>query len=121
MEGLKEPGDAIPYHEAAYIGGAESVRGFAAQRFAGDSALFGSVELRLEVTRFFVLVPGRGGVFGLLDTGRVWLDGEESDRWHTGWGGGVWVAPLIRENTFSLAVATSDEDTRIYFAYGFNF
>lgn len=119
--GKKLWGDLIPYYEAAYIGGNANVRGFAVQRFAGDASLFGSLELRLELTRFFILLPGQGGLFGLVDSGRVWFDGEDSKKWHTGYGGGIWIAPLVRANTFSFAIAKSDEDTRMYFVYGFNF
>jgi hypothetical protein len=54
-----------PYHEAAYIGGANTLRGFPKQRFAGDASAFGSAELRIPVTRVYILVPGQLGVFAL--------------------------------------------------------
>jgi hypothetical protein len=57
--GKKVWGD-FPYFDAAYIGGAGTVRGLSAQRFAGDASLFGSLEVRLEIGRFFLLVPGQG-------------------------------------------------------------
>src|SRR5204862_214290 len=69
-----------PYYEAAYIGGDSTVRGFVEHRFAGDAAVFGNVELRLSLARFFVLVPGRLGIFGLGDAGRVYVSGQTSDR-----------------------------------------
>ena len=31
---------------------------------------------------------------GFADVGRVWLEGEESDTWHTGVGGGLWISFL---------------------------
>jgi len=54
-----------PFYEAAYVGGATTVRGFVEHRFSGDAALYGNVELRLSVAKFFFLVPGELGVFGL--------------------------------------------------------
>jgi hypothetical protein len=37
----------------------------------------------------------------------VYLEGETSDKWHTGYGGGIWLAFLSRSYTFSASVATS--------------
>ena len=108
-----------PLHEAAYVGGATTVRGFAEHRFAGDAALYGSAELRLSVAKFFVLVPGELGVFGLGDAGRVYLSGETSDRWHAAVGGGVWFSFLSPTNTVSVAAAHSSEGTRVYVRAGF--
>ena len=108
-----------PLHEAAYVGGATTVRGFADHRFIGDAAVFGNVELRLAVAKFFFLVPTDVGVFGLGDAGRVYLAGETSDRWHGAAGGGLWLSFLHRTNTLSGAVAHSIEGTRVYVRAGF--
>ncbi len=110
-----------PFHEAAYVGGAGTVRGFREHRFAGDAALHGNVELRLFLTKFSVLVPGELGVFGLADAGRVYLSGETSDRWHPSAGGGLWLAFINRANTLSVAAARSLEGTRVYVRAGFAF
>src|SRR2546429_4452849 len=112
---------AYPFHEAAYIGGAATVRGFSEHRFAGDAAVYGNAELRLRLARIFVLLPEELGVFGLADAGRVYLAGETSDRWHAAVGGGVWVAFLSRTNTLSVAAAHSVEGTRAYVRAGFGF
>jgi hypothetical protein len=110
-----------PLHEAAYVGGATTVRGFAEHRFAGDAALYGNVELRLAIARFFFLVPGELGFFGLGDAGRVYYSGETSDRWHAAAGGGLSVAFLSQANTVSVAGAHSVEGTRVYVRAGFAF
>ena len=110
-----------PFHEAAYIGGATTVRGFSEHRYAGDAAVYGNAELRLACLRFFALLPEELGVFGLADVGRVYLAGETSDRWHAGVGGGVWLAFLSRTNTLSVAAARSVEGTRAYVRAGFAF
>ena len=112
---------AYPFHEAAYIGGAATVRGFSEHRFAGDGSVNGNAELRLRLARLFMLVPEELGVFGLADAGRVYLAGETSDRWHAAVGGGVWVAFLSRTNTLSVAAARSVEGTRLYVRAGFAF
>lgn len=112
---------SYPFYEAAYIGGATTVRGFVEHRFAGDAALYGNAELRLSVAKFYLLVPGQLGVFGLGDAGRVYLSGETSDRWHAAAGGGVWLSFLSPANTLSVAAAHSVEGTRLYVKAGLAF
>lgn len=118
--GKKLWGD-FPFHEAAFVGGPETVRGLRRQRYAGDAAVFGNAELRLLLARPTILVPTDFGVFGLADAGRVYVNGESSDKWHTGVGGGVWLSFYKPANTFSLAVATSEGRTRVYFQGGLSF
>jgi hypothetical protein len=110
-----------PFHEAAFVGGYDTVRGFSQQRFAGDAAAYGSAELRFALGRYMLVLPGEYGVFALADTGRVWVDEEHSDAWHTGVGGGVWFAYLDRKNTVTIAGARSSEGTGFYFRAGFSF
>lgn len=110
-----------PFQEAAFLGGAETLRGLRPQRYAGDASAFGSAELRLRFGRVRLLLPSEVGVFGLADAGRVFTEGETSNRWHTGVGAGLWVAVLKPENTVSLAFARSEGATRLYFRAGFGF
>lgn len=110
-----------PYYDAAYLSGAENLRGFAEQRFAGDAAVFGNAELRLFLTRYRILLPGEFGIFGLADVGRVFLEAESSSRWHAGGGGGIWFAFVDRAATLSLALAQSREQRGFYMRMGFPF
>lgn len=119
--GGKKVWGTYPFHEAAYVGGGATVRGFSEQRFAGDAALFGNAEVRLFLANFYAFVPGEIGLVGLADAGRVFLDGQASDRWHPGVGGGLWFSFLSRANTLTLAVARSVERTGVYIGAGFNF
>jgi hypothetical protein len=63
----------------------------------------------------------RLGLFGLVDTGRVWLEGEDSSTWHTSYGGGLLLQPLATPVTVHATVATGDEGTRFRFGSGFSF
>jgi len=110
-----------PLHEAAYVGGSSTVRGFPEHRFAGDAAAYGNAELRLSIAKFFLLLPNELGVFGLADAGRVFVSGQTSDQWHAAAGGGLWIAFLSRANILSVAVAHSVEGTRVYVRTGFAF
>ena len=112
---------AYPWHEAAYIGGGSTVRGFASQRYAGEASLYGNAELRIPLARIYIFVPGSLGVFGLGDVGRVFFDQESSSRWHSAAGGGFWFSFLNPDNTLSVAIAASDEATRVYIHAGLAF
>ncbi len=109
----------IPFHEAAFLGSSYTLRGFQNNRFAGDAALYGSAELRLHLTSLFIFAPGSQGVFGFVDGGRVYYEGEQSDTWHHTFGGGVWLAFLMPGTVASLALGKSDDGTRVYLRVGF--
>jgi hypothetical protein len=116
-----------PFHEAASLGGgglfggADTLRGYRANRFSGDASLYGNADLRLYVSRFFAALPGEWGLFGFADAGRVWLEGETSDTWHTSYGGGLWFGVLARRNAIAISIARSDERTSLTIRAGFSF
>ena len=111
----------FPFFDAAYIGGANTVRGLFANRYAGDASVWGNAELRLRVSRYYIILPGDWGIFGLADVGRVWLQGPSSDKVHHGFGGGLWFAPLWRTNAITAGVAESEGRTGVYIRAGFMF
>jgi len=121
-----------PFFDSAFLGGklpfnplepggASGVRGLPAQRYAGDGSLFGGVDLYVPLTRAFLLVPGQFGVTGFFDVGRVFLDGETSDRWHQGYGGGLFFLTPGRRNLVSVTVGHSEGNTALYVRGGFAF
>ena len=130
--GGKSTFGTYPFQEAATIGGGTlgdisigepdyTVRGFRAQRFRGDASLWGNAEARLSVGRITLILPARVGLLGFTDAGRVWLDDEESDTWHTGVGGGLWLSFMNDRGVGSTAIATSEEGSRFYLRGGFTF
>ncbi len=116
-----------PFHEAAFIGGGglthsgTTVRGLYAQRFAGDSAVYGNSELRCRLSDIYFFFPGEIGLFVLGDIGRIYFEGENSKTWHSAFGGGIWISFLGRKNTFSISLARSDERIGVYLSGGFTF
>jgi hypothetical protein len=110
-----------PFFEAAFIGGASTVRLGRVNRYAGDAAAYGNAELRLPLAKVMLVLPADLGVFGLADAGRVFLEGESSDKWHTAFGGGIWLSFLSRAHTISAAIAAGDERTGFYMQAGFGF
>jgi outer membrane protein assembly factor BamA len=109
---------SYPFFEAAFIGDARTARLGHQHRYGGDGAVYGNAELRLRLTRFFVILPGELGVLGLADVGRVFLAGQSSDTWHTAFGGGVWISILGPGNVLSAALAATDERTALYLGLG---
>ena len=93
----------IPAHEAAFLGGRRSLRGFRQDRFAGHRAIFGSAELRVPVGRLTLLTAGEMGVLGLGDAGRVWVGADSPGGWHTSYGGGLWYRTLGVTGTVAWA------------------
>lgn len=111
----------FPYYEAIYLGGNRSLRGYLRERFGGDQAALGSAELRLALFRPMLVVPMEFGVFAFTDAGRVWLNDQSPNGWHSSAGGGIWFAPITRGSTFSIGAASSVEGLRITAGAGFAF
>jgi hypothetical protein len=107
-----------PFHQAAFLGGWDSLRGHAHDRFSGDAALFGGAELRVPLLPLELVVRGRLGVTVLADAGRVIHDGRSPGGWHTAAGAGVWFATPPAVLTLHLA---RGEDTRVYAGFGMPF
>lgn len=130
--GQKVFGDA-PFFEAAMLGGRSrlgrydptgqgAVRGLRPQRYAGESLLYGRADLYLPLTRAsFLGIPLQLGAQGFADVGRVYLEGESSDTWHQGYGGGPYFASPGRRNILSLLFARSEGRTAFYLRTGFAF
>ncbi|MBI4545068.1 MAG: hypothetical protein HY703_07735, partial [Gemmatimonadetes bacterium] len=110
-----------PFHEAAFLGGEATVRGFHEQRWAGDAAVWGNAELRVPAGSFRLAVPVDYGVLALADAGRVFLDRERSGRWHAAAGGGMWFEFVDPQHTLVLTLAGSAEGTAFYAGTGFLF
>jgi hypothetical protein len=117
--GVRAMGD-FPFQEAAYVGGSRTLRGYSFQRFAGDAAVYGNAELRAPLVHTTLVVRGDLGATALFDAGRVFVDGEDSDRWHTGVGGGLWFAFLQRSTVVSVLFAHGEKN-ELYFRLGFPF
>ena len=118
--GGKKVWGTVPFLEAAYIGGGNSMRGYRSRRFGGNASVYGNAELRFSVAPFNILVPGTIGLFALTDVGRVFYedDPSDADKWHVGYGGGLWISVIDRMQTLSVAVAKGDDLTGVYIRAG---
>jgi outer membrane protein assembly factor BamA len=120
FQGEKIWGDH-PFFESSFLGGTESLRGFERQRFAGDASCLGSTELRARVAKIPFLVPLWIGVSGFIETGRVFLAGEGSSRWHNVIGGGLWFSFIKPEYIANFSLARSEDKFAFYTTMGFMF
>ena len=112
---------SFPFYEAAFLGGGKSLRGYNLQRFGGDASAFGSAEIRFYLARLKILVPSDVGLFALGDAGRVWVNNKSPGDWHSDAGGGIWIAPIRRELTLSVAIAKSVDGLFVNGGFGFGF
>jgi hypothetical protein len=118
---------AYPFWEAASLGSSSSLRGYDLQRFAGDVSLYAGSELRLHAGQFTFIVPVTCGPLAFLETGRVFIEGEDSAVWHTAAGGGFWFRVGNPRFTASIAYGTGFDDgglmddLGIYLKAGFSF
>lgn len=107
-------GDYEFFH-ALTLGGPDKLRGFKRDRFAGDARFYHSTDLRFKLFQNRGVVPFSFGIFGSVDYGRVWFEGDNEgvdNTWHTAFGGGVFIAPLGL-TAFRLGYMIGEDDKQI--------
>lgn len=114
-------GDGYEFYQAASIGGVDGLRGFRNQRFAGQKSFYQNTDIRYSLRKMKTgLLPLSMGLYGGFDYGRVWIENQDSDQWHTSYGGGFFLnaADMM---SLTLAVFNSDDGARFTFGLGFGF
>jgi len=109
------------FYHANFLGGKTNLRGFLSNRFAGDNSFYQNTEIRFKLLniRSYIL-NGETGFLLFNDIGRVWVGGEDSERWHDGYGIGVWLTPF-NFTALTLTYSRSDEEDLINFTFRFLF
>ena len=114
-------GDDFEFYQAASIGASEGLRGYRNQRFSGKNSFYQSTDLRLNLRKVKTgILPLNIGIYGGVDFGRVWVDGEDSDKWNNSFGGGIF-ADMAKMVTLNLSAFNSDDGLRLAFKFGFGF
>jgi hypothetical protein len=114
-------GDGFEFYQGATLGGNDGLRGYRNQRFTGKNAFYQNTDIRLNLRKIKTgLLPLNIGVFSGFDYGRVWLENDNSNTWHTNYGGGIFLngADMISAN---LGIFKGKENMRVVFSLGFNF
>ena len=97
------------------------MRGFRRNRFGGDASFYNNIDLRVKLFDWKnYVVPIEFGLIGFHDYGRVWLDGENSNTWHRGYGGGIYISPLDAV-VITGFYGISDDDEFAAVRFGFLF
>lgn len=108
------------FYQGATLGGDYDLRGFRNERFLGKQSFFQSTDIRWTIGTIKSIVPMKYGILTGYDYGRVWLDNENSKRWHQSFGGGFWISS-IELVTARLTFFNSEDGNRIAFGLGFGF
>jgi hypothetical protein len=99
-----------PFFEAAYIGGDKYPLGTNWNRWAGDSSIgvLGSVRWTLMEMRG--VFPGHLGIFAMANAARVFVDGEDSSKWHPSYAAGLVLTAFDHTGAIHLGAGSSEDD-----------
>lgn len=114
-------GNEFEFYQAASIGGYDGLRGFRNQRFTGNQSFYQNIDIRYSFNSMRTkLIPIRVGIYSGFDYGRIWLEDEESKKWHNSYGGGFFIngAELL---TVNLGLFNSIDGLRFDLSLGFQF
>ena len=109
-----------PFYHLEYLGQNTYLRGYRRNRFVGKKALFLNTDLRIQILENDnVGVPHKAGLVFFYDIGRVFLPGEESNKWHMGYGVGFYFVPFSEKLTLALSLQFSEEESTLFrFRFG---
>lgn len=114
-------GGDYEFYQSATLGSNTGLRGYRSERFQGERSLSIGGDLRYSFEKFKTgLLPVQIGVFVGADTGRVWVDRENSDIWHSDVGGGVWIN-AVDSISGEFSLFNSVEGMRFAFQLGVGF
>ncbi len=114
-------GDNFEFYQAASLGASDGLRGYRNQRFTGKNSFYQSTDIRWNLRKVKTsLLPLNIGIYGGVDYGRVWIEGDGSSKWNNSIGGGFFFngADMITGN---LSAFNSNDGLRLSFGLGFGF
>lgn len=116
-------GDNYEFYHAATLGGGNmnSLRGYRNERFNGKYAFYQNIDIRSGITQFKTnFVPIRMGASLGFDYGRVWVNEDNSNQWHSNFGGSIFIN-AFKAFTGNIGYYVGDEGGRINFTFNFDF
>ncbi|UOQ97701.1 metallophosphoesterase [Hymenobacter sp. 5317J-9] len=100
------------FYQANTLGGTTNLRGYRRTRYSGRSSVYGNFEARLQLLSFNAyLFPGKLGILGLADFGRVYSDNDTRSglsALHSGFGGGVYV-DILKQAVINATYSIGEE------------
>lgn len=83
------------FYQSVFLGSQDNLLGFRKNRFAGDYVLYNNLEARITLPNFLhKIMPGKIGLIGAFDAGRIWVENETSNTIHHGLGAGIFLTPF---------------------------
>lgn len=99
------------FYQANFLSGLNEFRGVTRNRFSGESVAYGNAEIRKSLTKVKnYIIPFDIGIVGHFDTGRVWVENDQSDLWHYSYGGGLYFN-MLKFMTLVGTYSVSDVDS----------
>ncbi|HEX8326039.1 MAG TPA: metallophosphoesterase [Hymenobacter sp.] len=100
------------FYQANTLGGTTNLRGYRRTRFAGRRSLYANTEARLQLFSFNAyLFPGKAGILGLADFGRVYSGNDVRtgiSAFHSGFGGGVYF-DILKQAVINATYSVGEE------------
>lgn len=113
--------ETYEFYQAATMGGETGLRGYRNERFSGQQYFVHSTDFRINIGKLTnKVVPLNFEPFIGLDYGRVWYAQENSQKWHTSFGGGLSFKFINKLDT-NISYFTSSERPRITLSLGYFF
>ena len=107
--------DNFLFYHSNNLGGNNYLRGFRNNRFTGQSLFFHNTDLRLKLFYWRNhIMPFEFGLMGGFDYGRVWHDGDDLNKFHSGVSPGVWITPYKFTAVSAFYTFTSGEEDDTY-------
>jgi outer membrane protein assembly factor BamA len=114
-------GDNFEFYHGATIGGNNGLRGYRNERFNGKYSLYHNIDLRLRLGKSKAsFSPVKYGLTAGFDYGRVWIEDDDSNKWHNNIGGSFWLS-RFESFTGNIGYYHSTEGGRVSFTLGFEF
>lgn len=107
------------FYQSMFLGGQGSLLGYLKNRFAGQQMAYNNLQARLRLANIAgYILPGQLGITGFYDVGRVWQNGDHSNIWHQGQGGGIYFSPAAL-TVVQVIAGHSNEGWYPYIAFNF--
>jgi len=116
-------GDEYEFYHAATLGGGNrnTLRGYRNERFNGKYAFYQNIDIRSGIAQFRTnFIPIRMGASIGYDYGRVWVDEDDSNEWHSNVGGSIFIN-AFKAFTGNIGYYVGDEGGRLNFTVNFDF
>ncbi|WP_281337292.1 metallophosphoesterase [Flavobacterium eburneipallidum] len=110
------------FYQGVTLGGDKDLRGYRTERFLGNTAFSQSTDLRYTIGKIRkTIAPLTYGILAGFDYGRIWLDGENSEKWHNDFGGGLWLNGINLVTARISYFKSPEEAGRVVFGAAYSF